>query len=296
MRPSARSHRLPSGPPAPGLDQPRECPTDAPGMEEERAFSEQSAQLRTRRPAEVPGGGEHARPRSVLGERLHDATRLRQQLVPPPREGRRVGGFPGKGKLSDLFTRIAARARRVLQYRRGVEARVLAAGGPRQEPQWLDAVVALDDVNPVPNLQAADEGENLVGCQVEGMQGQAQLVVAQEREETICAVPRPLHPDRILVTHHLRFDERWALPHRPHAEAVLLEQAPVGNPARLQRLLGVVEEIDVAGYPGSRHQLVEGHASGDIALAGVDAVPGYEPADGALELCESHRLSSAARR
>jgi len=72
----------------------------------------------------------------------------------------------------------------------------------------------------------------------------------------------------------LGLDERRALADHSDGKAVLLEQISICLPAHLERLVGVVEEIDVARGAGGGHQLVQGHPAGDVALAGGDPVIG----------------------
>lgn len=57
----------------------------------------------------------------------------------------------------------------MFENRQRTEAGVLAAGRPCQETKWLNAASAFDDVDPIANLQTADEREYLVRGQVEGM-------------------------------------------------------------------------------------------------------------------------------
>lgn len=47
--------------------------------------------------------------------------------------------------------------------------------------------------------------------------------------------------------------------------------------ARLERLFGVVEEIDVPGNPGGGHELVQGRPDGDVAFADRDPVLSGRP-------------------
>jgi hypothetical protein len=57
------------------------------------------------------------------------------------------------------------------------------------------------------------------------------------------------------------------IPHRPRDVAV-------GRPRSLDRLLRVVEEVDVARQARRTQQLVERHAAGHVALAGQHALIG----------------------
>jgi hypothetical protein len=72
-----------------------------------------------------------------------------------------------------------------------------------------------------------------------------------------------------------------------------LEERSVSLPRRVQRLVGVMEEIDVARSALRSQCLIQGYATRDIALAGFDPVPSYETTDRALELGESHCRISA---
>ena len=85
-------------------------------------------------------------------------------------------------------------------------------------------------------------------------------------------------------------------PQERDREPVLFQEVAVGAPGGVERFVRVMEEIDVTGDPVGPRQLRQRYAAGDIALTGSDAVIGYEAADGALEVCESHRRISRARR
>jgi hypothetical protein len=71
----------------------------------------------------------------------------------------------------------------VLEDRRGTEPRVLPARRPGEVSERLQALVALDHIDPVAHLQSSHEREDLVRGEVERMQHEAELVVTDEREE-----------------------------------------------------------------------------------------------------------------
>lgn len=104
------------------------------------------------------------------------------------------------------------------------------------------------------------------------MEDKPEHVVTEERKEAEGAVARPFQTHALAARNDLRLDESRALPGHVHCEPLGLEQPPVRVPARDQRLVGVVEEIDVRGATQGRNQLVERHAAGDAALARGDAV------------------------
>ena len=116
------------------------------------------------------------------------------------------------------------------------------------------------------------EREHLVGGEIEGMKGQPELLVTLEREESKGAIARPFQEDTVAARGDLRLDEGRALPHEEHLEAVRLEEEPIGAPARLEGLVGIVEQVDVPRDARGRDQLVQGHTAGDVAFARRDAV------------------------
>jgi hypothetical protein len=70
------------------------------------------------------------------------------------------------------------------------------------------------------------------------------------------------------------FDEPAALPDDTEVEAVRLQHEAVGVPTRLQRVLGVVEQVDVHRHPGRGEQFVQGRGTRDVAFTGGDPVIG----------------------
>jgi hypothetical protein len=114
----------------------------------------------------------------------------------------------------------------------------------------------------------SDDREQLARGEVERVQGQTERLVLDEREEAEGAVLRPLNEDRLGRVAHARLDERRQLPDRRDAEGSGLERRAIVRPGRDQRGFGVVEQIDVARPPSACDDLVEGDATGDVALAG----------------------------
>ena len=101
-----------------------------------------------------------------------------------------------------------AAARGVFEDCARAEAGVLPTRGPRQKSKWLEAPIALDDVNPIPHLQATDEGQELVGCEIERVQDQTKLGVLDERKKTVRAVADPLNEHGLTRASDLALDER----------------------------------------------------------------------------------------
>ena len=95
---------------------------------------------------------------------------------------------------------------------------------------------------------------------------------------------------------NLRFDIREAFTQDTDLESGMFEETSVSRPACFQCFRSVVEQVDITGDARRRHDLVQGDAPGDVALAGLDPVGREETADRALEVRESHRRISAARR
>ena len=92
----------------------------------------------------------------------------------------------GPSNSSSSTSRCEYRAdRRLLQDRPWAEPGVLAARRPGQVAERLKPLVALDHVDPVADLDASDQGQDLVGRGVEGMEREAQHLVAHQREEAL---------------------------------------------------------------------------------------------------------------
>jgi len=126
----------------------------------------------------------------------------------------------------------------------------------------------MDGVDPVANLSPSDQGEHLVGRQVEGMQGQAEVGMLDEREESVGAVVGPLDERAPLAVAHDRLHERGALPDDLDRQPGLLQRRAIASPRRRERSEGVMEQVDVARPTGPGQHGVQGSAARDVALAG----------------------------
>jgi hypothetical protein len=99
--------------------------------------------------------------------------------------------------------------------------------------------------------------------------------MTDQGEKAKCTVSGPLKNHRLAVAADIRLDERGSFSHHSNLESAPLQKDPVDSPRSFQRHLGVMEEVDVSGDPGSRDQLVEGDSAGNVALAGGYSVFGY---------------------
>src|SRR5215467_4814505 len=99
------------------------------------------------------------------------------------------------------------------------------------------------------------------------MQNQAEIGMPDEGKEAIRTIPCPFHQDRLIVAAHLGLDEGATLTHDAYLESVLLQELTISLPARLQRLIRVVKQVDVARHSGRADHFVERGAAGDVALA-----------------------------
>jgi hypothetical protein len=106
------------------------------------------------------------------------------------------------------------------------------------------------------------------------VEDQAEIGVLDEREEPIRAVSCPFDEHRVMAAAHLGLDVGGALADDSHVEPLSAQEPFVRLPARAERLVGVVERIDVPGHPRGVQQRVERGAPGDVALAGRDALVG----------------------
>lgn len=86
----------------------------------------------------------------------------------------------------------SGRPRRLVEDALGCEPRVLAARGPRQVSDRLQACITGKNVDPVTRLHPLHERQHLVRGQIERVQRQAQVRMLHEREESKSAVAGPL--------------------------------------------------------------------------------------------------------
>ena len=103
--------------------------------------------------------------------------------MPGARQPAGIRRRPGERERLNLGLRIACSAGGVLEDCGWAETRILPAGRPRQVAQWLQPLVARDDIDPIARLQATDQREDLVGRQIERMQREAELRMLDERKE-----------------------------------------------------------------------------------------------------------------
>jgi hypothetical protein len=136
----------------------------------------------------------------------------------------------------------------------------------------LKALCCVDDVDPVAHLEASHERQHLVGREIERVEHEAELLVRHQRKEAERAFARPLHPHRLASPPHLGFDVPGALLLHADREPVPLEQRAVLTPARGDRGLGVVKEVEIPRQARRAEQLVERCRSGDVALAARHAM------------------------
>lgn len=80
----------------------------------------------------------------------------------------------------------------LLQQRKWTESRIFAARCPDQVAKGLEAIVALDHVDPISRLEASRHGEDLVRGEVEGVESEAEFVVLDQWEEPERGVLHPL--------------------------------------------------------------------------------------------------------
>jgi hypothetical protein len=81
------------------------------------------------------------------------------------------------------------------------------------------------------------------------MERQAEIGVCDEREEAERAVAGPLQQEAVRSLADLSLDVGASLAEDADGEPALLQELPIRVPGRLQRGVGVVEEIDVARAP-----------------------------------------------
>src|SRR5262249_26272591 len=146
---------------------------------------------------------------------------------PAPGERTRIGRRTVEIEGRDLGCRVTRRARGVLEDARRAEAGILAAGGPGEVPEMLDLLAARERVDPVANLDPADQREHLVGREIEGVQGQSEGLLADQGEEAVGAVVDPLQEHDVLPAPDLDLHEGRSLPDDPEIEALALELAAV---------------------------------------------------------------------
>jgi len=81
------------------------------------------------------------------------------------------------------------------------------------------------------------------------MEDQTEVAVSDQGEKPIRAVAGPLHEERGLSSAYLRLHEERSFPEDANRETCPFEKSPVGGPARLEGLFGVVKQIDVSRNP-----------------------------------------------
>ena len=208
--------------------------------------------------------------------------------MPFPKLFRQIRGRTVEGESVQFGGRVMPGTAGLLQHRERTEARVLAAGRPRQISQRLDSVMTGNQIDPVANFEPAHQRQDLVGRQIKGVQHQPQLLMLDQRKEPKSAVSCPLHEYCIGSPAYHGFHVAGAFVNGSQLIAVALKQSAVGPPGRIQRFERIVKEIDVTGDSPASGQEVQRHPSGHVGLSLREAVGRYEAADGLLESGDSH--------
>jgi hypothetical protein len=222
------------------------------------------------------------RPRASSSARAEGIARCRapcaSRTQPPTCSGgsRRTispaSSSPGSGPLEiepvDLSLHVAG-SRCLFQDEQGGEARILSGRGPGEVAERLEVLVTMDGIDPVTGLPPPRERQDLVRGVVEGVEGQTEGLVLDEREEAIGAVLDPLenHAPRRVFDPCL--DERRPFVARRDPKPCGRQRVPVMPPGDGEGLRGVVKEIDVARQPGPSEKLVQRDAASDVALASL---------------------------
>jgi hypothetical protein len=224
----------------------RQGASDAARVKDEPTTGQSDAKLVRPTRDEKAVRPEHALSQLGGRERVNDFWGGGEHCMPAPREIRRVGRLPREGEGSHFVCRVSCRPRGLLHDTERAESWILSTGRPGQVAERLNALARMDQIDPVANLQTTDEGQDFIRSQVKGVQGKAQIRMAYEGEETKRAVARPLHQHGLTALADLGLDEGRAFTDDHDRETPILEKMPIRRPARLQRLVGIVKEIDVA--------------------------------------------------
>jgi hypothetical protein len=211
----------------------------------------------------------HALADMLIRQQRDDLRGILERRVPLMGQLCRVRSRPVECKRGDLGRRIARRPSGFLKNRIGSESRIFPRCRPGQVSERLYRRVALQDIDPIARLDAADEREDLVRGKVERVQRETELRMFDERKETERAVVRPLQDDGLRPAPYDRFDER-----RPFANDL--------------DLVPGIEQRRTVGISRSG-------ATGNITLARRNPLPRYEAADLSLDVRESHSSIFPAR-
>lgn len=113
--------------------------------------------------------------------------------------------------------------------------------------------MAMDDVNPVPDLDPSDQRQCFVGGEIEWVQGKPEIGMLNKGEEAESAVLYPLQDNAFLSVDHFGFHERGEFSQRTDLITCHLKLFPVGLPGSEHGFTGVMEKIHIAGDTGGFH-------------------------------------------
>ncbi|MEO6027298.1 MAG: hypothetical protein ABIR79_10580 [Candidatus Binatia bacterium] len=88
--------------------------------------------------------------------------------------------------------------------------------------------------------------------------------------KAIGTIPCPFDQYRIDALGHPGLYERRTFSDHGDGESRVDEQRPVAFPARAERFIGIVKEVDVARESRRRQELVQRDTDGNVALTGRD--------------------------
>ena len=162
--------------------------------------------------------------------------------------------------------------RDIFQHRHRRKARVFPASGGQQIRKWLKFSDCRHDVNPVPNLRSSDQGQELVGRQIERMQGEPRDHIGLQGEKAVGTVGSPLDFHPVPVLRNLSLDEILQFAQRPDRTAKRFKRHSVGLPAFEHGRLGIMENVDVTRSPGRSKLVIQRQTAGDITLRIGDSV------------------------
>lgn len=183
--------------------------------------------------------------------------------------------MPFERQPVDLDLGVSRRTSRFAHDHGRVRAGILPARGPAEKPELLNAVVAGNEIDPVPRLQPADEGQRLVRGEIERVERRQGRRIANQGKEAERTVDRPLDDDGVPAFPRECLDERGKLPLRFEAVPVRQEDPAIILSGGKQRLPRVVEQVDAARDPGGSRCHGQGRTACEIALLSLDS-PGRE--------------------
>lgn len=140
----------------------------------------------------------------------------------------------------------------------------------------------MDDVNPITDFNPANERQDFIGRQIEGVQRQPEIGVFDEREKPEGAVLDPLQNHCIRTQPDLGFHKRRELAQRLYVVAIIQQDLAVRFPGGEHGFCRVVEQIDIVREAGGRQYFVQGGPYGDVPFAVVHAFCRQKTADAPL--------------